>query len=231
MVVSAALFYSLLSLASCLHVLHPPHRSPVEFAGKASVCVAARSDGCEDDQGLVLTYRSRGQGMMKVDVHGYGDPNGWPGTVISGLRRTGEEVEGTIALYSLKPGAVKIRIRLLTEDGRDAVEEVEVEYFVQPVRFFQQVFRSNVWVQQRAGVEVRNCCGQQVDECMHPDVSWLFCEAAMEMVEEREREERKEEIAAAEGCRSHERNAVFAMVYGYDVERLFPLVQSLRGAG
>ena len=74
--------------------------------------------------------------IIKVDVMGFADPTGWPYTKMS-LIREDYSVRGSVRLSGLVPGAAKIRLRLLTPDGTDAVGDQALELFLDASR---QVF-------------------------------------------------------------------------------------------
>jgi hypothetical protein len=71
---------------------------------------------------------------LKVDVMGFADPSGWPNTKMS-LVREASGVRGSVVVSGLVPGAVKIRLRLLTPDGTDAIGDQALELFLDPSRY------------------------------------------------------------------------------------------------
>ena len=59
--------------------------------------------------------------MCIEQVFGYADPNGWPGVRIGhGSHDNAGVLHGSLTLYDLSLGAVRIRLRALSPDGRDA---------------------------------------------------------------------------------------------------------------
>jgi hypothetical protein len=65
-------------------------------------------------------------------VFGYADPNGWPGVRMgTGSHDNAGVLHGSLTLYDLSLGAVRIRLRALSPDGRDAIGEQSVEYFIE----------------------------------------------------------------------------------------------------
>jgi hypothetical protein len=82
---------------------------------------------------------------VKVDVMGFADPTGWPHTELKMGYHTGEEypaaespsLRGSVLVRGLVPGAVRIRVQLLTPDGTDAVGEDSRSLFLDPKRYLQ----------------------------------------------------------------------------------------------
>lgn len=69
--------------------------------------------------------------MCIEQVFGYADPNGWPGVRIGhGSHDNAGVLHGSLTLYDLSLGAVRIRLRALSPDGRDAIGEQSVKYFI-----------------------------------------------------------------------------------------------------
>ena len=222
------------------------------------------------DGGLQVTYALAAPAAIKVDVFGFADPNGWPNVRMGPGAYTAQgELHGSVTLYDLSLGAVRIRLRALTPDGRDAVGEQSVEYFVAPDAFFGEIYASSWWLQEIIKREANRCCAESSSAtCLAPDASAFFCESAEAAI--------ARFPAAVEGCEREgdggsgradclsagmqsahstastflahptqtcvkaglqslegaaDDTAVLGMLNGYDFERLFPFVESLRATG
>ena len=254
-------------LASCLPLL-----SAIKVTSPPAGSVAFLSD----DGGLEVTYSLAQPASIKVDVFGFADPNGWPGVKMGPMWHTPQGVlEGSVTLYDLSLGAVRIRFRALSADGRDAVGEEAVEYFVHPYEFFVDMYVANRWLHAAVEREVDACCGETADasSCIAADASAVFCENALEALARGPvKGEQGSQVAPSlpfwppdeqdslhvgdvagdpvshpppageiswaeggvdegEGVCGDEDTAVFALMHGYDLERLVPFVESLRSTG
>jgi len=232
-----------------------------------------------DDGGLEVTFLLAQPAAIKVDVFGFADPNGWPSLQMGQLRHTADgALQGSVRLYDLSLGAVRIRFRALSADGRDAIGEESVEYFVQPYDFFADMYASSWWLQPAVKREVAACCGASTsDSCLAADASAVFCETALGVLSREVRANsggggtaadgdaignsafssplpegdtpRREDATsgvprlppplpqtdsrdgAGRGAPEDHETAVFALMHGYDLERLVPFVESLRSNG
>ena len=111
------------------HIHHPPNFSPVPLAeGGALTILFAYTPSPTSRDGL----------SIKIDVMGFADPAGWPQTTLSLTRDPDPggagRVRGSAVVAGLVPGAARIRVRLLTPDGTDAVGDAALDLFLDPAR-------------------------------------------------------------------------------------------------
>ena len=121
---TVVLLFELNFLASqCdFRIYQPQNLSPVELDEHGSLTL------------LFYHTQTTSEGVtIKVDVMGFADPSGWPYTKLSLTRESGL-IRGSAEVSGLVPGAVKIRLRLLTPDGTDAIGDESLELFLGPQR-------------------------------------------------------------------------------------------------
>ena len=153
-------------------------------------------------------------------------------------------------------GAVRIRLRALSVDGRDSVGEQSVEYFLQPDDFFVDLYSASPWLWNATNSEVAACCGTDSTSCVAADMSAVFCEIALSAISRQAGEKLSPKYAAqaslsssvprpeacaestsggegvcARGVVGDEDTAGLGLLHGFDMERLFPFVESLRHTG
>eukprot|EP00292_Cryptomonas_paramecium_P013230 CAMPEP_0113662686 /NCGR_PEP_ID=MMETSP0038_2-20120614/715_1 /TAXON_ID=2898 /ORGANISM="Cryptomonas paramecium" /LENGTH=225 /DNA_ID=CAMNT_0000577611 /DNA_START=15 /DNA_END=689 /DNA_ORIENTATION=+ /assembly_acc=CAM_ASM_000170 len=144
------LFFSAFILSNAFghfRITYPPNFSTIDLAEDGSVTI-------------FFAYESNSTGAsIKVDVLGFADPSGWPYSTINLARSHVDHgvIEGNTVLSGLVPGAVSIRIRLLTPDGTDAVGEDSREIFLDALRYFASVFSSQ-WTHPALSLIQRQCC-------------------------------------------------------------------------
>jgi hypothetical protein len=124
----------------CFEVTHPLTNSVVPTDGENAVEILYRF---LFDPAYTLT--------VKVDVFGYADPEGWPSHTF-GLHKLspGGWVTGSLRVFNLEPGAVRIRLRAMTEEGSDVVSEVSLDYFLQNEETTTGEALANYWLKQTA---------------------------------------------------------------------------------
>lgn len=100
---------------------------------------------------LNFTYDPRKipQLTIKVDVSGYADPAGWPYYLLVGQlqERTDGLLDGAVRIWGLDTGAVRMRVRVLSEDMRDAIAEETIDGFLNPGIFAESLRIAHLWLQ------------------------------------------------------------------------------------
>jgi hypothetical protein len=86
---------------------------------------------------------------MKVDVFGYADPDGWQSHELGPhMVQSGGWINGSLRIFDLEPGAVRIRLRAMRAEDSDVVSEVSLDYFLKTDKITSGEALAQDWLKQ-----------------------------------------------------------------------------------